>query len=62
MVLQPHPPCLFCVNLFACHTVLFVLSQMDCTADGNKEIKDKMGIKGFPSFRVRFSIAIFFTR
>ena len=26
--------------------------QMDCTLDENKEFKEKMGIKGFPSFRV----------
>lgn len=26
---------------------------MDCTADESKAFKDKMGIKGFPSFRVR---------
>ncbi|CAM9271262.1 unnamed protein product [Scytosiphon promiscuus] len=29
-----------------------VFAKMDCTADGNKEFKDKMGIKGFPSFRM----------
>lgn len=27
---------------------------MDCTAEESKEFKDKMGIKGFPSFRVSF--------
>lgn len=25
---------------------------MDATAEGNKAFKEKMGIKGFPSFRV----------
>ncbi|CAM9593048.1 unnamed protein product [Ectocarpus sp. 8 AP-2014] len=29
-----------------------VFAKMDCTADGNKEFKEKMGIKGFPSFRM----------
>ncbi|CAN0500495.1 unnamed protein product, partial [Ectocarpus sp. 12 AP-2014] len=48
---NPHPLCLLCVNLCACHSVLFFVVP-DELHRGNKESKDEMGIKGFPSFRM----------